>query len=73
MAWTACGRFDAFYEYGLSPWDVAAGIILITEAGGLCTDFSNGDEPIRKKELLCGTPAVHATLLTVIQKYFHQS
>lgn len=70
MAWTACGRFDAFYEYGLAPWDVAAGIILITEAGGLCTDFSNENEVIGKKELVCGTPAVHATLLTVIQKHF---
>lgn len=72
MAWTAAGRFDAFYEYGLSPWDVAAGIILITEAGGHCTDFSNGDDPIGTKELLCGTPAIHATLLPIIQKYFIQ-
>lgn len=70
MAWTACGRFDAFYEYGLAPWDVAAGIILITEAGGHCTDFSNGNDVISKKELLCGTPAIHETLLPIIQKYF---
>jgi len=70
MAWTAAGRFDAFYEYGLAPWDVAAGIILITEAGGHCTDFSNGNDPIGKKELLCGTPAIHEALLPVIQKYF---
>lgn len=70
MAWTACGRFDAFYEYGLAPWDVAAGIIIVTEAGGICTDFSNGNDVIGKKELVCGAPAVHATLLTVIQNYF---
>lgn len=70
MAWTAAGRFDAFYEYGLSPWDVAAGIIIVNEAGGLCTDFSNGDEVISKKELLCGTPAVHAAVLPIIQKHF---
>ena len=69
MAWTACGRFDAFYEYGLAPWDVAAGMILVTEAGGQCTDFTNGDDPIGTKELLCGTPAIHAALLPVIQKY----
>jgi myo-inositol-1(or 4)-monophosphatase len=70
MAWTACGRFDAFYEYGLAPWDVAAGLILITEAGGYCTDFTNGNDPIGKKELLCGTPAIHETLLPIVQKYF---
>ncbi len=69
MAWTAAGRFDAFYEYGLAPWDVAAGKILIEEAGGFCTDFSNGNEPIEKKELLCGNPAIHSALLPIIQKY----
>lgn len=70
MAWTAAGRFDAFYEYGLAPWDVAAGIIIVTEAGGQCTDFSNGNDPIGRKELLCGTPAVHAAVLPIIQKHF---
>jgi myo-inositol-1(or 4)-monophosphatase len=70
MAWTACGRFDAFYEYGLSPWDVAAGMILIEEAGGICTDFSNGNDPIGVKQIVCGTPAIHSALLPIIQKYF---
>lgn len=69
MAWTAAGRFDAFYEYGLSAWDVAAGKIIIEEAGGICTDFSNENDPIGKKELLCGTPAIHAALLPIIQKH----
>jgi myo-inositol-1(or 4)-monophosphatase len=72
MAWTAAGRFDAFYEYGLAPWDVAAGIILVLEAGGECTDFSNEDGMIARKELLCGTPAIHAALLPVIHKHFSQ-
>lgn len=70
MAWTAAGRFDAFYEYGLAPWDVAAGIIIITEAGGVCTDFSNENDPIGKKEILCGTSAIHAAILPIIQKHF---
>ncbi len=69
MAWTAAGRFDAFYEYGLAPWDVAAGKILVEEAGGLCTDFSNQNDPIGTKELVCGTSAIHAALLPVIQKH----
>lgn len=72
MAWTAAGRFDAFYEYGLSPWDVAAGIIIVKEAGGLCTDFSNGNDPIGKKQMLCGTAAIHQALLPIINKYFSE-
>jgi len=44
-------------------------LIIITEAGGLCTDFSNGNDPIGKKELLCGTPDIHAAVLPIIQKH----
>ena len=39
MAWTACGRVEGFYEYGLNPWDVAAGAIIVQEAGGIVTEF----------------------------------
>ena len=70
MAWTAAGRFDVFYEYGLSPWDVAAGKIIIEEAGGVCTDFTNGNDPIGKKEMVCGNPHIHSEVLTYIKKHF---
>jgi myo-inositol-1(or 4)-monophosphatase len=43
LAWVACGRFQAFYEYNLNPWDVAAGVLLVQEAGGIVTDFKGGD------------------------------
>jgi myo-inositol-1(or 4)-monophosphatase len=52
LAYTACGRFDAFFEYSLSPWDVAAGAILVQEAGGLVSDFKGGDDYIFGKEIL---------------------
>jgi myo-inositol-1(or 4)-monophosphatase len=45
LAYVACGRFDGFWEFGLSPWDMAAGSLLISEAGGLVSDLSGGDEP----------------------------
>ena len=44
MAYVACGRFDGFYEYSLSAWDMAAGVILIREAGGQVSDFAGGDD-----------------------------
>ncbi|MCX6243877.1 MAG: inositol monophosphatase family protein [Bacteroidetes bacterium] len=52
LAYVACGRFDGFYEYGLSPWDVAAGTILVKNAGGRVSDFSNGDNFIFGKEII---------------------
>jgi myo-inositol-1(or 4)-monophosphatase len=52
LAYTACGRFDAFFEMNLSPWDIAAGIVLVQEAGGLCTDFSGGGDIIFKNEIV---------------------
>ncbi|MCU0435298.1 MAG: inositol monophosphatase [Bacteroidia bacterium] len=70
MAYVACGRFDAFYEYGLHSWDVAAGIILIEEAGGVVTDFEGKPNPLSGSRIVCGTPGVHAELLEKIKHYF---
>src|SRR5690606_13685886 len=48
MAWVACGRFDGYWEMGLSPWDVAAGTVIVREAGGICRDLRHRDSwPIR--------------------------
>ena len=44
LAYVACGRFEVFYEYGLHPWDIAAGIILVREAGGRVSDFSGNEK-----------------------------
>lgn len=43
LAWVACGRLDGYFEYGLAPWDMAAGSLLVREAGGRCADFANGE------------------------------
>ena len=70
MAWTACGRVEGFYEYGLNPWDVAAGCIIVQEAGGLVADFSGGNNYIFGEDLVCTNAQVHAEMLQKISHYF---
>ena len=62
LAWLAAGRYDAYWEADLQPWDVAAGILLVREAGGFVTDFRGGDKPIERKEILAGNDAMHSRL-----------
>ncbi|MDF1503308.1 inositol monophosphatase family protein [Roseisolibacter sp. H3M3-2] len=64
----ACGRFDAFWEHTLAPWDVAAGLLLVREAGGLATDLHGDDAPVAHTPVLAGSPAMHAWLLDVVQR-----
>jgi myo-inositol-1(or 4)-monophosphatase len=65
LAWVACGVFDGFFELGLAPWDVAAGGLLISEAGGVVTDWSGGPDWLAG-DILAGPPAVHAELLRIV-------
>jgi myo-inositol-1(or 4)-monophosphatase len=69
LSFVACGRFEAYFEYNLSPWDIAAGILLVQEAGGTVTDFRGGNEFLYGREL-CAGGAVHPALLEVIQKFW---
>jgi myo-inositol-1(or 4)-monophosphatase len=69
LAWVACGRFEAFYEYGLNPWDVAAGCILIQEAGGAVTGFYDG-HPIFEEDILASNGEIHQDLRGKIQQFF---
>lgn len=70
LVYTAAGRFDGYYEYNLNSWDMAGGAIIVQNAGGIVTDFTGGNDFLEKRELICGTPAVHAELLAYIKKYF---
>ena len=58
----ACGQFDAFWELTLKPWDFAAGMLLVREAGGVVTTVSGGDVPLSNSSLLAGNPAMHGWL-----------
>jgi myo-inositol-1(or 4)-monophosphatase len=70
LVYTAAGRFDAFYEYNLNAWDVAAGIVILKQAGGNVVNFSGGDEVLDTRELLATNGKITDELLTVVQQYF---
>ncbi|MDR1666422.1 MAG: inositol monophosphatase [Bacteroidales bacterium] len=69
LAYVACGRFEAFYEYALSPWDVAGGVLILQEAGGKLSDFSGNDNYIFGKEIVAANHLVFNEFLTIVQKY----
>lgn len=66
LAWMAAGRLDGFYETGLKPWDIAAGTLLITEAGGMVSDLHGSDTYLKTGHLCAGNPDIHTQLLKVI-------
>jgi myo-inositol-1(or 4)-monophosphatase len=66
LAYTAAGRYDGFFETGLKPWDIAAGCLLITEAGGLVSDLQGNDSYLRSGHLCAGNPRIFAQMLQVI-------
>ncbi|MDO8314432.1 MAG: inositol monophosphatase family protein [Rugosibacter sp.] len=66
LAWVACGRMDGFWELGLSPWDMAAGSLLITEAGGLVGDLSGESNYMQTGNIIGGNPKIFGQLLQII-------
>lgn len=66
LAYVAAGRFDAFYEYSLSPWDVAAGILLVREAGGIVSAFKPGKDPLFDKEIIASSPGIFQEMQGII-------
>jgi len=67
LAWVAAGRFDAFWERDISPWDMAAGLLLVREAGGYVTDMDGGDAMLAKGHILAGNEAMHRELLRLLR------
>jgi len=70
LCYTACGRFEAFYEYGLNPWDVAAGAIILQEAGGQLTEFNGGHNYISGKSIVASNGYIHKELIEAVRKFF---
>ncbi len=64
----ACGRFEGFWELTLAPWDIAAGIILVREAGGIVTDLSGAPAPVGHTSIVAGSPAMHRWLLDTLSQ-----
>jgi len=69
LAYVAAGFSDGFFELGLQPWDMAAGALLITEAGGLVGNFTGEADFLQHRECLAGNPRIYAQMVAVLQKY----
>ena len=69
LAYVAAGFTEAFFETGLSPWDVAAGSLLVTEAGGLVGNFTGESDFLEQREVLAGTPRIYGQLVPILHKY----
>ncbi len=68
LAYVACGRFDGFFEYSLQPWDIAAGVLLIREAGGRVSDFQGQADFLHTGSVIAANPAIYTALSKCIQK-----
>ena len=67
LCFVACGRLDAFFEMGLNPWDMAAGILIAQEAGAIVTDFAAGHSMLASGEVVCANAHLHRVLLRQLQ------
>jgi len=68
LAWVAAGRFDAYWERDLAPWDMAAGILMVREAGGFATDLDGEDGIFAKKQIIAGNEYLHKDLLQALKE-----
>ena len=63
LAWVAAGRLDGFWEKGLSLWDIAAGVLLVREAGGFISDFASRDRALDSGDVVAANPSIHGELI----------
>ncbi len=68
LAYVAAGRFDGFWEAELSPWDIAAGIVLIREAGGFVSDMSGANSMLESRSVVAGNEYIQKALLDVVNR-----
>jgi myo-inositol-1(or 4)-monophosphatase len=73
LAYTAAGRYDGFWEMGLHPWDMAAGALMIVEAGGLVSDFSGNQTWLATGDIVAGNPKIFAQLLKILAAHYHDT
>jgi len=70
LSYVACGRFDAYYEFGLHAWDVAAGALIVEEAGGVLSDFSGHKDYLFGSEIIAAAPSVYKEFQSIINSTF---
>jgi myo-inositol-1(or 4)-monophosphatase len=68
LAYVACGRSDLYWERDLQTWDIAAGIIIVREAGGFVTSADGGAEPLAARSVACGNEALHGELVKLLRR-----
>jgi myo-inositol-1(or 4)-monophosphatase len=68
LAWVAAGRTEGFWEFNLKPWDIAAGALIVREAGGIVSDFSNGDAYLKTGDIIAAGPKVYPEMIKIIQQ-----
>lgn len=69
LAYVAAGRFDGFWEMNLKEWDIAAGSLLVKEAGGMVSDFKGGNDYLKTGHIVCATPKVFKPLLQIVGRH----
>ena len=73
LAHLACGRFDGFWELKLNPWDVAAGAVIVQEAGGTISDFEGGNNHVRTGNVIASNNLIHEFLLQKVKNVFQKN
>lgn len=73
LVYVACGRFEGFFEYNLNAWDVAAGALIVQEAGGCVTDFSGGDDFLFGREMIAASPEIQQAMQETISNRWHKA
>ncbi len=73
LAWVACGRYDGFFELGLNTWDLAAGALLVLEAGGLVGDFQGNDSFLKSGHIVAGNPKIFGQMLPVFTPHLTEA
>ncbi len=68
LAWTAAGRFDGYWEHDLQPWDMAAGIVILREAGGIASDVHGGENMLDTGSIVAGNPTIQKLLLAALKR-----
>ncbi len=73
LAYVACGRLDGFWEFGLKTWDIAAGVLLIEEAGGLVSGIKNNHDYLSTGDIITGNPSIHDEMKKLVQSTINNS
>jgi len=69
LAHVACGKYDGFFEYGLNPWDILAGALIVREAGGMATDFSGNDAPLTGEEIVASNLKISDEVTNIVKGF----